>query len=66
MGITEFNGRFGSLVQKPFAAENQKRAGGNKSISVSFSEQGSPVSDAILNTDLNCTHLWLQSRVPLG
>ncbi|XP_050374315.1 uncharacterized protein LOC126791863 [Argentina anserina] len=31
----------------------------------SFKEQASPVSD-VPSTGLGCTHLWLQSRVPLG
>ncbi|KAK4762817.1 hypothetical protein SAY86_008585 [Trapa natans] len=66
MGITEFSGKFGSLMQKPLSAENQKRTGTDKSISISFNNQGSPMSDAILSSDQNCTHLWLQSRVPLG
>nr|TKS04136.1 hypothetical protein D5086_0000146910 [Populus alba] len=34
--------------------------------SVSFIEQSSPISDVISSTGLGCTHLWLQSRVPLG
>ncbi|KAJ6771306.1 hypothetical protein OIU74_017695 [Salix koriyanagi] len=29
-------------------------------------EQSSPISDVISSTGLGCTHLWLQSRVPLG
>lgn len=32
----------------------------------SFKEQASPVSDVVPSTGLGCTHLWLQSRVPLG
>ncbi|KAG6735408.1 hypothetical protein POTOM_061987 [Populus tomentosa] len=34
--------------------------------SVSFIEQSSSISDVISSTGLGCTHLWLQSRVPLG
>ncbi|PKI55986.1 hypothetical protein CRG98_023614 [Punica granatum] len=66
MGLTEFNGKLGSSMQKPPAAENQKKNASGELRSVSVNEQGSPMSDAILNTDLGCTHLWLQSRVPLG
>lgn len=64
MGIAEFNGKFGSSMQMPLAVDNQKRNGIHESRS-DF-EQGSPVSDATVNTDQGCTHLWLQSRVPLG
>lgn len=34
--------------------------------SVSVSEQTSPMPDVVPNTDMGCSHLWLQSRVPLG
>ncbi|KAG8654050.1 hypothetical protein MANES_05G096500v8 [Manihot esculenta] len=45
--------------------ENPKQSG-NIVHSVSFNEQSSPISDVISSNDLGCTHLWLQSRVPLG
>ncbi|XP_042052911.1 uncharacterized protein LOC121798128 isoform X1 [Salvia splendens] len=34
--------------------------------SVSGNEQTVPMSDVVQNTDMGCSHLWLQSRVPLG
>ncbi|CAI9779333.1 unnamed protein product [Fraxinus pennsylvanica] len=34
--------------------------------SASFSEQPVPIADVLPTADLGCTHLWLQSRVPLG
>ncbi|KAK4784689.1 hypothetical protein SAY86_019057 [Trapa natans] len=61
MGITKFSGKLGNLMQKPLSAEKQK-----KTVQNGINDEGSPVSDAILSADQNCTHLWLQSRVPLG
>lgn len=46
------------LNSAPPALANQKQA--------SFEEQASPISDVVPSTGLGCTHLWLQSRVPLG
>lgn len=46
------------LNSAPPALANQKQA--------SFEEQASPISDVVPSTSLGCTHLWLQSRVPLG
>lgn len=34
--------------------------------SVSFNEQTLPMPDGVPNSDMGCSHLWLQSRVPLG
>lgn len=45
---------------------NQAQEGKNLSQSVSFSERATPIPDALPSGDLGCTHLWLQSRVPLG
>lgn len=33
---------------------------------ISTNEEVVPTTDAVPNSDLGCTHLWLQSRVPLG
>lgn len=44
-------------------AENQKQ---NAAQSLPFAEQAVPIADVIPTTALSCTHLWLQSRVPLG
>ncbi|KAL3824175.1 hypothetical protein ACJIZ3_020204 [Penstemon smallii] len=34
--------------------------------SVSINELPIPIMDVVPNSDMGCTHLWLQSRVPLG
>ncbi|KAI5679085.1 hypothetical protein M9H77_10035 [Catharanthus roseus] len=34
--------------------------------SVSLNDQAIPISDVLPTCDSGCTHLWLQSRVPLG
>ncbi|XP_061990855.1 uncharacterized protein LOC133709209 isoform X1 [Rosa rugosa] len=46
------------LNSAPSILKNQKQASSN--------EQASPVSDVVPSAGLGCTHLWLQSRVPLG
>ncbi|XP_040372057.1 uncharacterized protein LOC112181461 isoform X1 [Rosa chinensis] len=46
------------LNSAPSILTNQKQA--------SSKEQASPVSDVVPTAGLGCTHLWLQSRVPLG
>ncbi|PON67495.1 heat-inducible transcription repressor [Parasponia andersonii] len=67
-GSTNGDKRF-STVQRlssaPVASGNQKQNGNGGSRSVSFSEQALPISDVIPGSGLGCTHLWLQSRVPL-
>lgn len=45
---------------------NQVPEGKNLSQSVSFSERATPIPDVLPSGDSGCTHLWLQSRVPLG
>ncbi|KAL6988467.1 hypothetical protein U1Q18_014217 [Sarracenia purpurea var. burkii] len=50
----------------PLASENQRQNGVGGPRSVSLNEQAIPISDVLPSTDLGCTHLWLQSRVPLG
>ncbi|XP_059446287.1 uncharacterized protein LOC132177835 [Corylus avellana] len=62
--------RRGSAMQRlgsaPFLSDNQKKNGDVGARSVSFNGQASPSSDVVPSTGLGCTHLWLQSRVPLG
>ncbi|XP_058105414.1 uncharacterized protein LOC131248915 isoform X2 [Magnolia sinica] len=53
------------LSSMPLVQENQKEKGGNGGRSISLDEQ-TVSSDVIPSTDLGCTHLWLQSTVPLG
>ncbi|KAJ6988996.1 hypothetical protein NC653_021783 [Populus alba x Populus x berolinensis] len=62
--------KYGSAVQAlssvTTTSENMKWNSDGGVQSVSFIEQSSPISDVISSTRLGCTHLWLQSRVPLG
>ncbi|KAK4785503.1 hypothetical protein SAY86_002192 [Trapa natans] len=66
LGITEFNGKSSNSMQMRPATDNEKRNGSNGQNSDSIVEQRSPIYDDILNSDHGFTHLWLQSRVPLG
>ncbi|KAI8562968.1 hypothetical protein RHMOL_Rhmol03G0077000 [Rhododendron molle] len=57
----KMNGERGSSATQRLTAaslvlENQRHNGGG----------AVPISDVLPSTDLGCTHLWLQSRVPLG
>ncbi|KAE8729855.1 protein TWIN LOV 1-like isoform X1 [Hibiscus syriacus] len=57
-------------VQKPgsmpIISDNQKENGDAGVRSTSSYEQLTPIADFIPTSGLGCTHLWLQSRVPLG
>ncbi|KAK3223114.1 hypothetical protein Dsin_010139 [Dipteronia sinensis] len=79
VGIADFVGRVNEeqsgnpidrLSSVPLVSENQKHNGdggaGAGARSVSLNKLSSPKSDVIPSTGLGCTHLWLQSRVPLG
>ncbi|CBI29239.3 unnamed protein product, partial [Vitis vinifera] len=75
LGFSEFCGKIGGerqatalprLSSAPVPLENQKANGDTGALSVSSNEKAVPISDVIPNTGLGCTHLWLQSRVPLG
>ncbi|KAL9401092.1 hypothetical protein Peur_004941 [Populus x canadensis] len=75
LGLSESAGiitgeKYGSAVQALSSvttmSENMKWNSDGGVQSVSFIEQSSPISDVISSTGLGCTHLWLQSRVPLG
>lgn len=46
--------------------ENQRRSDDNVPQMGSFNEQTVSITDVLPRSDLGCTHLWLQSRVPLG
>ncbi|KAG5566699.1 hypothetical protein RHGRI_002304 [Rhododendron griersonianum] len=57
----KMNGERGSSATQRLSAtsvalENQRQNG----------DGAVPISDVLPSTDLGCTHLWLQSRVPLG
>ncbi|KAK4598395.1 hypothetical protein RGQ29_015744 [Quercus rubra] len=75
VGFSEFTGkasadRRGSAMQRPGSApllsDSQKQNSDGGARSVSFNERASPTSDVVPSTGLGCSHLWLQSRVPLG
>ncbi|XP_022725426.1 uncharacterized protein LOC111281895 isoform X2 [Durio zibethinus] len=62
--------RHGSAVHRlssmPTVSENEKQNGDAGARFTSFNEQLTPIPDFIPTSGLGCTHLWLQSRVPLG
>jgi hypothetical protein len=74
-GFSELTGRVSGdrrssamqrLSSAPLLSDNQKQNGDVGARSVSLNKQASPSSDVVPSTGLGCTHLWLQSRVPLG
>lgn len=62
--------RHGTAVQKlssvSLELESQIHSGEGGPRSVTPNEQAFAISDVLPRGDLGCTHLWLQSRVPLG
>ncbi|XP_060963224.1 uncharacterized protein LOC115703035 [Cannabis sativa] len=54
------------LSSAPASSGNQKLDDHSGARSASFNELASPRSDIIPSSSVGCTHLWLQSRVPLG
>ncbi|KAM0965036.1 hypothetical protein ACFX2C_021001 [Malus domestica] len=68
VSLTEFTGKSPTMqtISSPLLSDNQKQHGKGGVWPASFSKQTSPLSDAIPGTGPCCTHLWLQSRVPLG
>lgn len=62
--------RRGSATQRlssaPLMSESQRQSGDGRGHSASYNDQTVPVSDVIPSSGLGCSHLWLQSRVPLG
>lgn len=74
VGFSEFAGRANGekrqnvvhrQISMPHATEKQKqKTSGARSIS--FDEQTVSASDVVPTSGLGCTHLWLQSAVPLG
>lgn len=65
VGFSEFNG-MARLGSAPLVSDDRKENGDGGTRSVSFNEQASPASHVVPGTGMGCTHLWLQSRVPLG
>lgn len=62
--------KYGTSLERPRSiptvSENQKHSVDFGGRTVSFKDQSSPMSDIIPSAGLGCSHLWLQSRVPLG
>ncbi|XP_010549052.1 PREDICTED: uncharacterized protein LOC104820344 [Tarenaya hassleriana] len=76
LGFSEFTERVqsekrGSMMRKlnslpPIALKAQTASIDSEGRSASFNERPSNPSDVVPKSGLGCTHLWLQSRVPLG
>ncbi|KAH7666289.1 hypothetical protein IHE45_13G091700 [Dioscorea alata] len=54
------------LSSMPTVTENQKDTTGGGQRSFSLGQHMTTTSDVISSNDSGCTHLWLQSKVPLG
>lgn len=65
VGFSEFTGR-ARLGSASLVSDDQKENGDGGARPVSFNEQASPTSHVVPGSGMGCTHLWLQSRVPLG
>ncbi|XP_022733470.1 uncharacterized protein LOC111287295 [Durio zibethinus] len=75
VGFSEFSGKESSvrhisslhlLSSMPITSENEKQNSDAGARFTSFNEQLTPIADFIPTSGLGCSHLWLQSRVPLG
>ncbi|MBA0751650.1 hypothetical protein Gogos_000561, partial [Gossypium gossypioides] len=71
VGFSELAGKAGgerrtTAVSMPSLSENQKQNGDAGAKFTSSNVQLTPTADFIPTLGLGCTHLWLQSRVPLG
>ncbi|KAH1031261.1 hypothetical protein J1N35_043435 [Gossypium stocksii] len=71
VGFSELAGKAGgerrtTSVSMPSLSENQKQNGDAGAKFTSSNAQLTPTADFIPTSGLGCTHLWLQSRVPLG
>lgn len=62
--------RHGTTLQRLSSAShvmgNQRHSEDSGPQTLSLNEQAIAISDVLPRNDLGCTHLWLQSRVPLG
>ncbi|PKA52281.1 hypothetical protein AXF42_Ash010177 [Apostasia shenzhenica] len=54
------------LSSMPNVIDSQRVNDASGKRCVSIAQRGSTATDFISSTDLGCTHLWLQSSVPLG
>ncbi|XVF03399.1 hypothetical protein REPUB_Repub04eG0257900 [Reevesia pubescens] len=70
VGFSELAGKASSAVHRlssmSTVLENQKQNDDAGARFTSFNGQLTPIADFIHTSGLGCTHLWLQSRVPLG
>ncbi|KAK1309562.1 hypothetical protein QJS10_CPA09g00433 [Acorus calamus] len=75
VGFPEFMGRvdrdrLGPAVQRlsslPTVGESQKESSDTGTRSTSLTDRTISTTDIVSSADLGCTHLWLQSAVPLG
>ncbi|KAK1277179.1 hypothetical protein QJS04_geneDACA020215 [Acorus gramineus] len=75
VGFPEFMGRvdkdrLGPAVQSlsslPTVGESQKESSDTGTRSISLTDRTISTTDIVSSADLGCTHLWLQSAVPLG
>lgn len=75
VGFSELAGKAGGerrttavhkLGSMPNLSENQKQNGDAGAKFTYSNAQLTPTADFIPTSGLGCTHLWLQSRVPLG
>jgi len=68
-GLPETTGRAGGLQRlssMPVSTETQKETNESGKRSISLAQRTGATSDIMSSSDLGCTHLWLQSTVPLG
>ncbi|KDO82752.1 hypothetical protein CISIN_1g004676mg [Citrus sinensis] len=74
IGFSEFTGRLNDerrgpalhrVSTAPLVSESEKHNGDSATRSMSLNKP-SAISDVVPSSGLGCTHLWLQSRVPLG
>lgn len=74
IGFSEFTGRLNDerrgpalhrVSMAPLVSESEKHNGDSATRSMSLNKP-SAISDVVPSSGLGCTHLWLQSRVPLG
>lgn len=66
VGSSGSAGRVQQTSSLPFELESHKSTGEGGLRSLIPSDKLFAISDVLPRGDLGCTHLWLQSRVPLG
>ncbi|KAJ6845472.1 uncharacterized protein M6B38_287115 [Iris pallida] len=69
VGFPEITGRTGGVQRvssMPVERESQKDIANSGKRSISLAQRTGATSDIMPSSDSGCTHLWLQSKVPLG